>query len=60
MPAGALQSLVVDGVIGGVGAVVIFLPQILILFFFIALLGGLRLHGPGRVPDGPADGRRGT
>ena len=38
MPEGALQSLVVDGVIGGVGAVVIFLPQILILFFFIALL----------------------
>jgi ferrous iron transport protein B len=38
MPAGALQSLVVDGVIGGVGAVVIFLPQILILFLFIAIL----------------------
>jgi ferrous iron transport protein B len=38
MPEGALQSLVVDGVIGGVGAVVIFLPQILILFLFIALL----------------------
>jgi ferrous iron transport protein B len=35
---GALQSLVVDGVIGGVGAVVIFLPQILILFLFIAIL----------------------
>jgi ferrous iron transport protein B len=34
----ALQSLVVDGVVGGVGGVVIFLPQILILFFFIALL----------------------
>lgn len=33
-----LQSLVVDGVIGGVGAFVIFLPQILILFLFIALL----------------------
>jgi len=33
-----LQSLVVDGVIAGVGGVVIFLPQILILFFFIALL----------------------
>ena len=33
-----LQSLVVDGVIGGIGGVVIFLPQILILFFFIALL----------------------
>ena len=29
-----LQSLVVDGVIGGVGGVVVFLPQILILFFF--------------------------
>jgi ferrous iron transport protein B len=33
-----LQSLVVDGVIGGVGGVVIFLPQILILFFFLAVL----------------------
>ncbi len=38
LPAGALRSLVVDGVIGGVGAVVVFLPQILILFFFIAVL----------------------
>jgi ferrous iron transport protein B len=35
---GALRSLVVDGMIGGVGAVVIFLPQILMLFLFIALL----------------------
>ena len=34
----AWQSLVVDGVVGGVGGVIIFLPQILILFFFIALL----------------------
>ncbi|MGB0290540.1 MAG: ferrous iron transport protein B, partial [Opitutales bacterium] len=33
-----LQSLVVDGVIGGVGAFLVFLPQILVLFFFIALL----------------------
>jgi ferrous iron transport protein B len=38
LPAGLLRSLVVDGVIGGVGAVVVFLPQILILFFFILLL----------------------
>ena len=38
VPEGALRSLAVDGVIGGVGAVVIFLPQILILFLFIALL----------------------
>lgn len=34
----ALQSLVTDGVIGGAGGVLVFLPQILILFFFIALL----------------------
>jgi len=38
LPDGALRSLAVKGIIGGVGAVVIFLPQILILFFFIALL----------------------
>ena len=35
---GALASLVADGVIAGVGSVVIFLPQILILFVFIILL----------------------
>ena len=38
IPPGALQSLVVDGLIAGVGGVLIFLPQIAILFFFIALL----------------------
>lgn len=38
MDAGDLRSLIVDGVIGGVGNVVIFLPQILILFFFLGLL----------------------
>jgi ferrous iron transport protein B len=38
LPAGVLRSLVVDGVIGGVGAVIVFLPQILILFLFILLL----------------------
>lgn len=37
-PEGALKSLVQDGVIAGVGGVVIFLPQIAILFFFIAVL----------------------
>jgi ferrous iron transport protein B len=35
-----LQSLAVDGVIGGVGAAVVFLPQILILFLFISILEG--------------------
>lgn len=38
MPAGFLQSLIVHGILAGVGSVVIFLPQILILFFFIMLL----------------------
>lgn len=38
MPEGALRSLVVDGLIGGVGGVLVFLPQILILFAFIAVL----------------------
>ncbi len=33
-----LQSLIVDGIIGGVGAVLTFLPNILILFFFISIL----------------------
>ena len=40
LPAGLLRSLVVDGAIAGVGAVITFLPQILILFFFILLLEG--------------------
>ena len=35
---GMLRSLVVDGLIAGIGGVVIFLPQILILFFFIGLM----------------------
>ena len=35
---GILHSLIVDGIIAGVGGVLVFLPQILILFFFILLL----------------------
>ena len=38
MPPGDLRDLLTDGVIAGVGGVVIFLPQILILFFFVGLL----------------------
>lgn len=38
LPPGALSSLLVDGAIAGVGSVVVFLPQILILFAFIILL----------------------
>jgi ferrous iron transport protein B len=37
-PEGPIRSLLIDGVIAGVGAVVVFLPQILILFFFLGLL----------------------
>lgn len=38
LPDGLLESLVVDGVISGVGSVLVFLPQILILFLFIIVL----------------------
>ncbi|ASY43688.1 MAG: ferrous iron transporter B [Pseudomonadota bacterium] len=38
LPDGMLRSFLVDGVINGVGSVVVFLPQILILFFFILML----------------------
>ncbi|MFM1945626.1 MAG: hypothetical protein RI897_4608 [Verrucomicrobiota bacterium] len=38
MPPGDLRDLITDGVMSGVGGVVVFLPQILILFFFIGLL----------------------
>lgn len=38
MPDGTLRDLMVDGIIGGVGGVIVFLPNILILFFFISLM----------------------
>jgi len=38
MPDGILKDLIIDGIIGGVGGVLVFLPNILILFFFISLL----------------------
>lgn len=38
LPEGPLASLITDGIIAGVGGVVVFLPQILILFFFILAL----------------------
>ncbi|MBR0050183.1 MAG: ferrous iron transport protein B [Prevotella sp.] len=38
MPAGPLRSMLADGVVGGVGSVIVFLPQILILYFFISLM----------------------
>jgi ferrous iron transport protein B len=38
MPDGMLKDLLVDGIIGGVGGVIVFLPNILILFFFISFM----------------------
>ncbi len=38
VPEGALRSLLINGVIAGVGGVLVFLPQIFTLFFFIAVL----------------------
>ena len=38
IPAGDVQSLVSDGVVGGVGGILVFLPQICILFFALSLL----------------------
>ena len=38
MPEGPLKAMLVDGVIGGVGSVIVFLPNILILYFFISLM----------------------
>ena len=38
MPDGPVKDMLVDGIIGGVGAVIVFLPQILILYFFISFM----------------------
>src|SRR5262249_22072172 len=38
LPPGILTDLLTDGVIAGVGAVLVFLPQILLLFFFLSIL----------------------
>lgn len=38
LPAGAFQDLLVNGIIGGVGSVAVFIPQILILYLFISLM----------------------
>lgn len=38
MPAGPLKDLIADGIIGGVGGVIVFLPNILILYFMISFM----------------------
>jgi len=45
LPDGLLQSFIQNGVISGVGNVIVFLPQILILFFFILMLEDLGYMG---------------
>jgi ferrous iron transport protein B len=45
LPAGLLQSFIQNGVIAGVGSVIVFLPQILILFLFILMLEDLGYMG---------------
>ena len=38
MPEGPLKDMLIDGILGGVGSVIVFLPQILILYFFISFM----------------------
>jgi ferrous iron transport protein B len=38
LPEGTFRDLMIDGIVGGVGGVIVFLPNILILFFFISLM----------------------
>ncbi len=38
MPSGPLKDMIVDGIIGGVGGVIVFLPNIMILYFFISFM----------------------
>lgn len=38
LPAGALKDMIIDGIIGGVGSVIVFLPNIMILYLFISFM----------------------
>jgi ferrous iron transport protein B len=40
LPEGPIRSLIVDGIIAGVGSTVIFVPQIAVLFFFLSVMEG--------------------
>ena len=48
-----LSGLLLDGIVAGVGAVLGFVPQMLVLFFLLAILEGLRLYEPYRFRTGP-------
>jgi ferrous iron transport protein B len=59
MPEGILRSLLVDGILSGVGSVLVFLPQILILFLFILVLEDSFLCCPALRARFPASWPRG-
>jgi hypothetical protein len=56
LPNPAVKSLVVDGIWSGVGSVVVFLPQILLLFLFIGVLEDSGLPGARGADRGPHHG----
>lgn len=60
MPDGILKDLVTDGIIGGVGAVIVFLPNILILYFFISVLEDSGYMARACVHDGQINAQDGT
>ena len=45
MSEGPFKDLLIDGIIGGVGAVIVFLPNILILYFCISIMEDFWLYG---------------
>ncbi len=47
-----IQALITEGIIAGVGAVLVFVPQIFALFFFYFIIRGLRIYGANRSCDG--------
>ncbi len=47
-----LQGLILDGIVAGVGAVLGFVPQMLVLFHLPGIPGRLRIHGPCSVYHG--------
>ncbi len=55
LPVGWLQSLLLDGVWKGICSVLVFLPQILLLFLFIGILEDYRLPGARRADRRPRD-----
>ena len=59
LPNRVLKDLVVDGIVGGVGGVIVFLPNILILYLFI-FHGRFRLYGPRGFHHGQSDAQNGA